>query len=164
MNRQTESVAVPGTDIAGRGHIQNPMHGDSVLLILCFQSYVHSYSVLLVFLHGCLSLVVQTVGAEGVMPERDSGTTATAPAGAQPLSGPASGGPAAGPPQGEHLLRMPCTVVSTPLLTLALTGFLGACRGLPADHLIGQHCPHHLLVDTCFHCCCARVVFYVLSR
>ena len=57
-----------------------------------------------VLLHQCLSLVVRCA-AEGVMPERDSGTTATAPAGAQPLSGPASGGPAAGAAQGEHLLH-----------------------------------------------------------
>lgn len=44
---------------------------------------------------------MQVVDAEGVMPDRDS-TTATAPAGAQPLSGPASGGPTAGAAQGEH--------------------------------------------------------------
>lgn len=57
-----------------------------------------------------LSPVVQIVVAEGVMPERDSGTTATAPVGAPPLSGPASGGPAAGAAQGEHLLHMCLTL------------------------------------------------------
>lgn len=42
-------------------------------------------------------------GADPGLQERESGTTATAPAGAEPLSGPASGGPVAAA-HGEHLL------------------------------------------------------------
>lgn len=75
-------------------------------------------------------------GAGDVMPERESGTTATAPSGAQPLSGPASGGPAAGAAQGDlavHSFKkqkticvlaifgyivMPCTATRMPLLSV----------------------------------------------
>lgn len=50
------------------------------------------------------NLRLTSAGADPGLQERGSGTTATAPAGAQPLSGPASGGSVAAA-HGEHLLH-----------------------------------------------------------